>query len=309
MPVKVAVVGVGYLGRHHARIYAGLEGVELVAVVDSNSEAAGKVASEYGCRAVADYRDVLGEVQALSIVTPTVTHFDIALDCIRAGKDLMLEKPITATVAEADALIREAAAGHNIVQVGHLERFNPAVREAFALSSEPVLLETVRVAPYQPRGTDVDITLDLMIHDIDIVLNLTGGRPIVKMKAGGGPVVTEKVDVAEAWLEFEGGIKAHMKASRVSGEKRRALNIYRHGLSLEVDYQGQKIHRTQLTAGGGIEMDTVDVKPVEPLMEELRHFIECVEQRKRPLVSAVEGRNALDVALQITRLIKEPVRN
>lgn len=300
--VNVGVIGAGYLGQHHARIYAELEGAHLAAVVDVDEGRADAIARRYGSTAFGDFRKVLGRVDALSIVTPTSTHFEIARECIRAGKDVMIEKPLTALLAEADALIDEADKAGVIAQVGHLERFNPAVLAVYPLIDAPKFIEAERLSPFLGRGIDVDITLDLMIHDIDIILALLshnrGAVAVKDSKALVAQVLTGKIDLAKVWLEFSTGTQALLTASRLSPEKSRTLKIFQDTSYLLVDYQQMDIRRFH-TRHGEIFQETIQVEKCEPLREELRDFIECVETRRSPVVSARDGRNALALALHI----------
>ena len=302
MAVNVGVVGVGYLGQHHARIYAELDGVTLTAVVDADRDRAEKVAQTYGCRAYGDYREILGRIDALSIVTPTTTHFAIARECIDAGTDVLIEKPMTGRIEEADLLVEAAERTGVIVQVGHLERFNPAVVSMYPLIKEPRFLEAERMSPFLGRGIDVDITLDLMIHDIDIilaVLSLSGQDTSLRdVKATGGKILTDKIDMAKVWLEFACGVQALMTASRLSFDKTRRLRVFQRESYLQVDYQHGEIRRFSKGAGG-IVQEAIPVEKKEPLREELRDFIDCVQKRRRPVVSSIEGRNALKIALRI----------
>ena len=304
MVLRAAVIGVGYLGKHHARIYSSLEGVELVGVVDESEEARDAIAAEYGTKAYADYKEVFDLADVISIVTPTVSHFHIANECISAGKDILLEKPITTTVDEADRLIHEAGRLDRIVQVGHLERYNPAVVAMGGMMRSPFLIEAERVSPYLGRGTDVDTTLDLMIHDIDIVTSLLGGASIKNIRAAGSMFVSGNIDAAKAWLEFEGGATAVLTASRVANEKHRLLRVFQGTECLELDYQSMKILR-KYPEGSMMGVDEVPIESREPLKEEIVDFISCVRERRRPMVSALEGRNALDVALKISQQIRK----
>jgi predicted dehydrogenase len=303
LSVKVGVIGVGYLGQHHARIYSEMEGVELVAVVDTDAGRGGEISSRYGCKAYADYREAIDGLQAVSIATPTSFHFDVAMDCLNAGKDVLIEKPITTTVAEADAIIEVAERKNALVQVGHLERFNPAVVAVSELVDKPEFIESERVSPFLGRGVDVDVTLDLMIHDIDIVMSLLGEAVVRDIKVVGARVLTDKVDVAKAWIEFDGGVTALITASRISGEKQRKLKVYQGDSYVMLDYQKMNIRRFY-KAAEGIESESIDVKEKEPLKEELVDFISCVRDRRRPKVSGKEGRDALEVALNITDKIR-----
>jgi predicted dehydrogenase len=233
-------------------------------------------------------------------------HHRIALDCIRAGKDILVEKPIAATIEEADDIIRESDKSGLIVQIGHLERFNPAVQAVFPMIKHPVFFEAERLSPFLGRGIDVDITLDLMIHDIDIILALLahgGSAPEVRdIKASAARVLTANIDEARAWFEFENGAQALLTASRLSFEKSRKLKIFQDDTFLLVDYQSMEIKRFS-NENGKIAYETVPVVKHEPLKEELRDFIDCIVRRRRPLVSALDGRNALKIAMKIGEMI------
>lgn len=307
MPIKVGVIGTGYLGQHHARIYSEIEGVELAALVDTDVEKAKKLADKYNCKAYSDYKDILDIVDAISIVTPTTTHHKVALDCLKAGKDLLVEKPITVTVAEADELINEAEKRNLILQVGHLERYNPAVIAVSGMIKEPRFFESERLSPLLGRGTDVDITLDLMIHDIDIILSFVSS-PVVDIKATGASVLTDKIDVAKVWLEFENGCSALATASRLSPEKQRRLKIFQKDSFISVDYQSGVV-RSYFKKDGNISFDIIEPEKKEPLKEELIDFIRCVRDRKKPRVSGTEGRDALKIALNISNKIKKQNEN
>lgn len=304
MPVKVGVVGVGYLGRHHARIYSTLDGVELEAVVDTDAEKAGEIAGKYGSKAYTDYREILGSVQAVSVVTPTASHCGIAMDFLRAGTDVLIEKPITRTLAEADCLIEEAARRGSILQVGHLERYNPAVVAASKLIDRPRFFESERTSPFLERAANVDVTLDLMIHDIDIVMSLLGAEGVETVRAVGAKVLSDNVDVAKAWVEFKDGAAALITAARVANGTQRRLKIFQRDSYVVLDYQNRQLTRYFLTPGG-ISSESITVEDREPLKEELADFIGCVVERRRPMASGTEGRNALQVALSITEMIRK----
>jgi predicted dehydrogenase len=303
MPINVCVIGAGYLGYHHARIYSELEDANLAGVVDVDGEKAEKTAEEFGTKAYSDYRQLLDSVDAVNIVTPTVTHHSIAMDCLRAGKDILVEKPITVTVQEADALVEEAENRGLLLQVGHLERFNPAVVALSGLVDNPEFIEVDRLSPMQGRGLDVDVTLDLMIHDIDIVMSFLDGAGVKDVKVVGAKVLTDRLDVAKAWIEFEGGVTALITASRISKSKERVLKLYQKNSYVVLDYQSMKITR-HFVSGDRISSETIEVEGREPLKEELDDFIGCVKTRRRPRVSGVEGREALSVALSITEKVK-----
>ncbi|MEW6419391.1 MAG: Gfo/Idh/MocA family oxidoreductase [Nitrospirota bacterium] len=301
MLVKVGVIGVGYLGQHHARLYSEIEDTELTAVVDIDRKRADEFAEKYGCEAYYDYRDILNKVDALSIVTPTTTHFDIAIGCLNAGKDILIEKPITVTIEEADELIRDSQKKNCIIQVGHLERYNPAILAVFDMVKEPMFIESERLSPFLGRGTDVDVTLDLMIHDVDIILSLVS-LPVKEIRAVGAKVLTDKIDVAKAWLEFENGCTALATVSRLSPEKLRRLKVFQKDSYINIDYQSSEIKRYFRTQEG-ISSEVIRPEKKEPLKEELKDFISCVKERKKIKVSAIEGRNALKVVNEITKLI------
>jgi predicted dehydrogenase len=300
--VKVGVIGVGYLGQHHARIYSEIEGAELVAVADCNIDAAEKIAGTYRCRAYTHYEDIIGLCEALSIVTPTTTHHAIAMECLKAGRDLLIEKPITADIREARAVVEEADRRNLILQVGHLERYNPGVTVASGMIADPSFIESARESPFLGRADDVDVTIDLMIHDIDIVLSLVQSR-LKDIRAIGESVVTDKIDFARAWLEFENGCTALISASRIASEKVRTLTVFQKDSYIEIDYQKQEVMR-YFKEGRKISSEHIKPENKEPLKEELKDFISCVKNRKRPNVSGVEGMNALDVALRITDILK-----
>lgn len=305
MSLRIAVIGAGYLGIHHARILSGLQGAELVAVVDIDPAQARKVAAASKCQAYTDYKEVLDDVQAVSIVTPTVDHYGIAMDCLRAGKDVLIEKPISSTVAEADEIMIEAEKQDAIVQVGHLERYNPAVVKVMEFIKKPVFIESERVSPFPNRGLDVDVTLDLMIHDIDIVMSLLEGAVVDDVRVVGAKVLTDKFDVAKAWVEFQGGVTALITASRISGRKQRMLKVYQEDSFVLLDYMNMNITRYfKKGSENGIASESIDIQDKEPLKEELVDFVRCVKERRNPRVSAKEGRDALEVALRITNNIR-----
>lgn len=305
--INIGVIGVGYLGQHHARIYSELSmesnDIRLIAVVDSDRERAEQIANKYGCKAYSDYTEILDRVDALSIASPTTTHYRIAMDAITAGKDIMIEKPITVTVEEADSLIAASEKMGTIIQTGHLERFNPVVSAAQSLITTPIFIEAERLSPFLGRGIDVDITLDLMIHDIDIILAILGQKAVKDIKATGANIMTDNIDIAKAWIDFEGGIQALTTASRISSEKLRRLTIFQDDSYLVVDYQNMEIKRF-FKNGAEMLNETINVEKKEPLKEELKDFIYCVKTRRRPLVSAIEGRNALRIAIQIGERIR-----
>jgi predicted dehydrogenase len=300
--VRVGVIGVGYLGQHHARIFSGLEGVELVGVADTETVKAGEIADKYGCKPFADYTDLIGACDALSIVTPTTTHHAIAMVCLNAGKDLFIEKPITESLEEARDIIKAAEKNGLILQIGHLERYNPAIVAATGMIKAPKFIEAERLSPFLGRGTDVDVTLDLMIHDIDIVLSMVRSK-VKEIRATGDSVMTGKIDVVKAWLEFESGCKALITASRLATEKSRKLRIHQEDSYISVDYQSQEVRR-YFKHGTDISFDVVKSENKEPLKEELRDFISCLQSRRKPMVSGKEALDALEIVLKISEMLK-----
>jgi predicted dehydrogenase len=302
MSIKIGVIGVGYLGQHHARIFSRMEGAELVAVSDVNETRSREIAKMYDCKSFDNYGALIGECDALSIVTPTKTHHRIAMDCLRAGKDVFLEKPMTVSLEEATDIIDQAVRYNLILQIGHLERYNPAIVAAAAMIKEPLFIESERLSPFLGRGTDVDVTLDLMIHDIDIVMSIVQSR-IKDIRAIGESVITGKIDVAKAWIEFENGSKALITASRLAPEKKRVLKIFQREAYILIDYQSQEVRRYFKNVSG-IDCEVIKPENREPLQDELRDFIACVKTRKKPRVSGREAKDALEAVLRITEILK-----
>lgn len=307
--VKVGVIGVGYLGRFHAQKYAAMDNVELVGVADADPERAQQVAGEVGTQAFSDYRELLPKVDAVSIAVPTSLHHEVAKACLLARVDVMVEKPITTTLGEADDLIALAKEHKRILQVGHLERFNPAVLAMQPLLTHPLFIEAHRIAVFKDRGTDVDVVLDLMIHDIDIVLSIVKA-PIVSILTAGSPVVTKHTDIANARLIFANGCTANITVSRISMENMRRMRIFQPGQYLSVDFGKKEVMsvRLQPAAPGAApvpEISKSGFQDQDALELELRDFIDHVRDRSRPAVAGEEGRRALDVALQVVKQIQD----
>jgi predicted dehydrogenase len=301
--VKVGVIGVGHLGQHHARIYTELPGAELVAVADLSEARRREVGGRLKVPAVADYRSLIGKVDAVSVAVPTGAHYPVALTFLQAGSDVLVEKPITQTVGEADVLIAAAAKGRRILQVGHSERYNGAVQALSGQVQDPGFIEVHRMGPFPGRGTDVDVVLDLMIHDIDIVLTLVKS-PVISVSAVGVPVVSGQVDIANARLEFASGCVANITASRVSGERLRKIRVFQRDTYFVLDYASQELNLFRKTSGDGsgkarLTRIEVPVARVEPLRQELDDFLESVRTRRPPLVPGEAGREAVAVAAQI----------
>jgi predicted dehydrogenase len=308
--ITAAVIGVGYLGRFHAQKYAQASGCELIAVVDTRAEAREQVAAELKTRALGDYRSLLGAVDAVSVVTPTPAHFGCARDFLEAGAHVLVEKPITETPAEARELIALAARAGRILQVGHLERFNAAILAAEPYLKSPRFVECHRMAPYRERGTDVNVVLDLMIHDIDIVQTIVGA-PIASIDAVGTPVFSEEIDIANARLRFANGCVANATASRVSLKTERKLRIFEDDAYLSLDLQ-QKIltvirKRPPGEAAGPLPV-TIEEQSLEPgdaLKAEIDSFLDCIRAGRPPVVSGEAGLRALETAMRITEQVNQ----
>ena len=308
MSVRVAVVGVGYLGRHHARILATLAGVELVAVVDINQARAGEVAAACGTRPLTDYRDILAGVDAVTLAVPTRLHREIAVPFLAAGVHVLVEKPMAGSVTEADAMIAAAAKTGAILAVGQTERFNPAVAAARPLLSDPRFIEVHRLGTFPERSLDIDVVFDLMIHDVDIVLSLVKSE-VEAIEAVGVPVLTGRVDIANARLKFENGCIANLTASRISRERVRKIRFFQPMAYISIDYAAQKLEVWRLIKGEGpqpaIEGGEVPVENEEPLKRELADFVAAVSARRAPMVTGEDGRRALAPATQIAGKIAD----
>jgi predicted dehydrogenase len=305
--LKCAVIGTGYLGKFHAEKYASLPDCELVAVVDIDEAAAQNVAEKHGARALTDYQSLLGEVDAVSIVVPTTLHHMVSKDFLNAGAHVLVEKPITVTVAEADELIATAKAKNLILQVGHLERFNPAVL-GLDKDEKPLFIESHRLSPFNPRANDVSVVLDLMIHDIDIILALVDSE-VERIDASGTAVLTQGTDIANARLLFKNGCVANVTASRISMKMERKMRLFRPSSYISVDFQNKVLtkYRTgkkEMFPGiPEIETEESVFESGDALLEEIKHFVNCIRTGENPLVSGEAGRRALATAIQITRLL------
>jgi predicted dehydrogenase len=304
--LRAAVIGVGYLGRFHAQKYQSNPYVDLVGVVDTDAKSAAKVAAEVQTQAYTDYKELLSQVDLVSIVVPTKYHYAVAKDCFNAGCHVLLEKPVTQSVAEAEELIRLADSKGLVFQVGHLERFNPAVMALKGVLNNPQFIESHRLSPFKPRGTDVNVVLDLMIHDIDILLSIVS-HPLKTVNSVGVPVLSEEVDIANARLQFENGCVANVTASRASREAMRKIRIFQQDAYISIDYQSRKISIYKKKKGLslipglpniGIEERTFDQG--DPLKDEIDAFVTAVREGTPPVVSGEDGKRALEVAIQIS---------
>jgi len=300
---------VGYLGRFHAQKYAAMKDVDLAGVADVDSRRAGEIARECGTTPFTDYRALLDRIDAASVVVPTVHHHEVALACIERGIDILVEKPITTTVAEADDLIARAAAKDLILQVGHLERFNPAVLAMQPLLHHPLFIEAHRISVFKNRGTDVDVILDLMIHDIDIILSIIDA-PIETIHTAGAPVITPLTDIANARLIFANGCTANVTVSRISMDNMRRMRIFQPGRYLSVDFSKKEVMSITLKEGARNGQPLPEIRKHgfadQDILElELTDFIANVRRRARPLVGGQEGRRALKVALEVVQQVNE----
>lgn len=320
-PISVAVIGVGVFGRNHARIYKELElqgePVRLLGVVDPDTNRADAVAREFECKAFGSVQQLLtthSEVQAASVAAPTVHHLSVARELMNAGVDVLIEKPLATSLAEADELVKLASAKKRIAQVGHLERFNPAVRATLPIITQPMFFEVHRLSVFTLRSLDVDVVLDLMIHDLDIVLTFAKS-PVREVRAVGLPILSGKVDIANVRLEFESGCIANFTASRVSTERVRKIRFFQPKQYVSIDYSRQEVLVFTVGADGNavanpsinpqIGVTKLPVASEEPLHAELRSFLRSVRERSTPVVSLEEGRRALAVALEILAAIRE----
>ena len=307
--IKAGVIGVGYLGRFHAQKYAAMDGVELVGVADTEKEQAEKIAEECSTNAFTDYREMLDKVDAVSIVVPTVFHHEVAVTCLQQKIDVLVEKPITTNLEEADDLIAQAEDSDCILQVGHLEQFNPAVMAMKPMLTHPLFIEAHRISVFKNRGTDVDVVLDLMIHDIDIILSIIDA-PLKTIHTVGAPVITELTDIANARLIFENGCTANVTVSRISMDNIRRMRIFQPGKYLSVDFTKKEIMSVKLKEQKQSTFPIPDITKQtfsdQDILElELKDFISNVRNRTRPSVSGYEGRRALEIALQVVDQINE----
>ena len=301
--IRAAVVGVGHLGRHHARILSGLDGVELVGVVDVHQERAEEIAAMHHCRVIPDAANLPGLVDAVVVATPTRSHESVAAPLLRAGLGVLVEKPLARSLEEADRILAAAAQGGATLAVGHTERFNPAVAAARTRLTSPRFIEVHRLGTFPDRSLDIDVVFDLMIHDIDVILSIVQS-PVAAIDAVGVPVLTPKFDIANVRLRFESGCIANLTASRISRDRTRKIRFFQPESYVSVDYAAQELEVWRLVrppAGiPSIEGGLVPVQNEEPLRCELEDFIDAVRSRRSPGVSGADGRRALALAQQVT---------
>ncbi len=311
--LRTAVIGVGYLGKFHAQKFAEIPGADLVAVVDVDVEARERVAKELGVDAIGDYRKLIGAVDAVSVAVPTPAHFEIARAFLDGGTHVLVEKPITETVEQATRLIEIARQRGAVLQVGHLERFNPAVRALKPLLHNPRFVESVRIAPYNVRGTDVDVVLDLMIHDIDLI-QFIAGSPIERLEAVGAAVITDKPDVANARIRFESGCIANVTASRTSLKVERKIRIFQEAcyFSADLHQKAVSVYRKSDTMNGPlnlpISIEQLECDDDDALRLEIEAFLSAARDGASPMVTGEDGKQALETALDIIDQVEEWTR-
>ena len=300
--LRVAVVGVGHLGRHHARIFSTMPGVELVAVVDTNMKRATEVAAEHGGRPMLDVREADGKVDAVTIAVPTELHRDLAVPFLSKGIPALVEKPLARSLDEADAIIAAAAKAGALLAVGHTERFNPAVAVAKEHLTDPRFIEVHRLGVFPERSLDIDVVFDVMIHDLDVILSIVKSD-VTSIDAVGVPVLTDKFDIANVRLRFANGCMANLTASRISRDRVRKIRFFQPQAYLSIDYAAQKVEKYTLDRILGIPKINGGELPVtneEPLARELADFVDAVKMKRKPLVDGEQGRRALALADRIS---------
>ena len=302
MSLRIAVIGVGHLGKHHARILSAMPGVDLVAVVDTNRARAEEIASANHTTPLGNARELAGKVDAVTIAVPTEIHRDIALPFLSAGVAVLVEKPMARSLAEADDMIAAAAKAGATLAVGHTERFNPAVAVAQPLVANPRFIKVHGLGVFPERSIDIDVVFDLMIHDLDVVLSLVDSE-VDSIDAVGVPVLTGRVDIANARVRFKNGCLANLTASRISRDRVRKIRFFQPSAYLSIDYAAQKIEMYKLVTGAGlpsIQGGDIPVVQEEPLVRELADFVDAVTSARPPRVTGEQGRRALALAQQIT---------
>lgn len=307
--IRVGVVGIGYVGKFHAEKYAGLPEAQLVGVADANRKKAEESADRFHCLPFFDYRELFGKVQAVSIAVPTSLHFPVAKEFIQERIDVLVEKPITASLEEAEELVELAKDKGTILQVGHMERFNPALMALEGILGKPMFIESYRMGSFIERAIDMDVVSDLMIHDIDIISTMVKSR-IKWIHSVGVPILSSKLDIANARIQFEDGCVANVTASRVSLEKMRKLRIFQRDAYISIDFITQKVSVYRKSNNlespiPGVEIESVHVQRKDALEEQLKKFLFSVRTRKPPLVTGEDGKRALEVA---HRILQEIVR-
>ena len=302
--LRAAVVGAGRLGTLHAQKYAALEGVQLAWVVDTDRTRAQKLAQETGARALFDCRELPGKVELVTVASPGITHYEVAAAMLGAGIDVLLEKPMAASLGEARQLADLATKHARVFQIGHLERFNPAIVRLRSIVSGPRFVECDRLAPFTERGTDVDVVLDLMVHDLDVILSLAPAE-IASVEAVGVAVLTDTIDVANARIRFKSGLIANVSASRVAPRRERKIRFFQPDAYISVDYEARRVqvYRKSPPPAGAkfpvISAEQLDLSEGDPLAEEINSFVDAVRTRRTPAVTAVEGLRVMELSERI----------
>ncbi len=313
--IKIAVIGTGHLGQHHAKILSRLKRAELVGIADIDPKTAKSIAKECRTKAYFTHKDLLGKVDAVSIAVPTVSHRDIAKDFMETGVHCLIEKPIASTVAEADELINLARAKNIVLQVGHIEHFNAAIQKLKQIVNRPMFVESHRLGPFSPRVKDIGVVHDLMIHDIDIIMRIVDS-PIESFDAVGVPILTDKEDIANVRIRFQNGCTANVTVSRVTPKPMRKIRIFQKDAYISIDYREQslqiyrKVDEPHTKPGEmpvKIVNDSISLKGVNQLELELEHFLDCVEQGKTPEVTGEQARNALEIISRISEQIRDKI--
>jgi predicted dehydrogenase len=305
--IRVAVVGTGEFGRNHARVYRELEGIELIGVYDENPQRGAAIGAEFETQVLSSLEDLRGRADAVSVAVPTIVHSNVGCKLLEMGLDVLVEKPMAVNLAEADLLLRAARKNGRILQVGHVERFNPAVIAVQPILNRPLFFEVHRLGIFSPRSLDVDVIYDLMIHDLDILLALVD-EPVTEVKAVGIPVLTAKVDIAHARLEFAGGAVANVTASRVSTERVRKMRFFQQHEYISLDYARRDVLRIGVKKPGPppeFGYEKLNTPAVEPLHAELQAFVEAVRTRKEPPTNGTAGRAALELATRVMASIQD----
>jgi predicted dehydrogenase len=303
--LRAAVIGVGRLGAIHARKYAAIPNLKLTHVVDTDATRAAAIARELGAKALTDYHELAGQIDLASVAAPGIHHHAIASELLRSGVDVLVEKPMAATLAEARDLKAIAERGGRILQVGHLERFNPAIVRLRSILKAPRFVECHRLAPFTERGTDVDVVLDLMVHDLDVILSATGAAEAVSLEALGVAVLTDQIDVANARIRFDNGLIANLNTSRVAPRRERKIRFFQPDAYISVDYEARRIriYRKSPPLPGAtfptISADQIDLDDGDPLMDEITAFVECVRTRGTPPVTADDGLRVMELSERI----------
>lgn len=301
--LKCGVIGVGYLGQHHARIYSELEGNVLAGVFESDADRAREISERHQCPVFSTIEELAETCDAISVVVPTDKHYEVAVPLLKAGCHLLIEKPICETVEQATEILAAANGANALVQVGHIEHFNPVMSYLEEVVTNPKYITAERLAPYQPRGTEVGVVLDLMIHDIGVVLQLVGSEP-VDVRSVGVSVLSKTEDIANARIEFANGCVANLNVSRVSSKKVREIRVFQSTGYLSLDFMNQAGHHVAVGLEG-LSKNEVPIEKGEPLKLELASFVESVKNRKDPKVGGELGKTALDLAIQITSQIRK----